>query len=103
MRIQNDSFDVENVYAILTYTAEWLIKRGHIRRDECPVKVSRGPKRYLINTNPIHSDGDRFQSIRKLSNGLYMEVGYNRLRAEIIAKGLLEKYGYSEDLLSVEY
>jgi len=103
VRIKTESFDVENVYAILTYTAEWLIERGHITRDECPVKVSRGPKWDLINTVPSHSNGERFRRIRKLSNGLYMEVAYNRAGAERMARELLEKYGYSKDLLSVEY
>ena len=103
VRIKNESFDVGKVYAILTCTAEWLIKQGHITRDECPVMVTHGPKRYLINTVPNHIDGARFQHIRKLSNGLYMEVAYNRSRAEIVARDLLEKYGYSKDLLSVEY
>jgi len=40
MWIDNDAFLISNWNEILTNTAEWLIKQGKVRRNQCPILVS---------------------------------------------------------------
>ena len=56
---------------------EWLIQEKLLDGSKCPIDMAiRGSRgsRYLINTTPIHGDQRRFKNIKKLSNGLYLEV-----------------------------
>jgi len=69
MKIGSDVFEIRYSNEI-TNTAEWLIRNGKLKRSDCPIPIGR--KRYLINTEPKHSDGDSFIQPKLLSNGLYI-------------------------------
>jgi len=98
--INGQTMEIRHSYEILVKTAEWLIQRGKLRRNDCPVET--GHKRYLVSTQPVHRDGGRFRAARKLSNGLFIETHYSTESAIEIAKRLLERFGFSRDLLTVE-
>ena len=51
----------------------WLVNKGMLSSGHCPI-ISRGPKtsHYIVNTQPIHSDGALFSSSSEV-NGLYVE------------------------------
>ena len=49
-------FDLRHWEQILTFTVEWLNEVGILTRATLPLKMVRGPG-YLINTQPVHSDG----------------------------------------------
>jgi hypothetical protein len=99
MRIERDTFTVRNSYDVLVNTAEWLIRKGRLRRENCPV-VS-GHKRYLVNIAPKHRHGDDFRAPKKLSNGLFIETHYNTSHCIANARKLLEHCGLNGTLLEV--
>lgn len=100
MKIGNDSYEIRNSYDILINTAEWLIKKGKLRRESCPI-VS-GHKRNLVNFQPTHRYGDSFRAQKKLSNGLYIETHYSTASCINNARKLLERIGYSKDILELK-
>lgn len=100
MKIGSDVFEIRNSYEILTKTAEWLIRKGKLKRSDCPIPVGR--KRNLINTEPKHRYGDSFRAPKRLSNGLYIEVHYSTAGCINNARRLLEKFGFRGDMLEVQ-
>ncbi|MCP8309534.1 MAG: type I restriction enzyme HsdR N-terminal domain-containing protein [archaeon] len=98
MKIGSDSFEIRNSYEILTNTAEWLIKKGKLKKSDCPIRIGR--KRYLINTIPKHPHRD-FINPKQLSNGLYIDINVSRARAITNARQLLERFGYPRNMLEV--
>jgi len=100
MKTGSDVFEIRNSYEILTNTAEWLIRKGKLKRSECPIPIGR--KRHLINTEPKHRYGDSFRAPKRLSNGLYIEVHYSTAGCINNARRLLEKFGFRGDMLEVQ-
>ena len=100
MKIGTDTYEIRNVYEILTNTAEWLIRKGKLKKDDCPIVT--GHKRNLINTQPKHRYGGNFSAPKRLSNGLYIETHYNTANCINNARRLLEKYGHHGDMLSMQ-
>ncbi len=100
VRIGNDTFKIRNSYEILTNTAEWLITKGKLTRNKCPIPIGRN--RHLINIEPKHRYGDDFRAPKRLSNGLYIEVHYSTANCINSARRLLEHLGYRGDVLEVQ-
>jgi len=100
MKLKGEVFEIQNSYEILVNTANWLIKNGKLKISDCPVGI--GPKRYLVNKEPKHKYGDDFRAPKKLSNGLWIETHYSTASCINYAKRLLEKFGISSDLLTIE-
>ena len=92
--------EIKYSYEILTKTAEWLIQQGKLRASDCPIPTGR--KRNLVNTEPRHREGEEFTAPRQLSNRLWLETHFSTKGCIRNARRLLERYGYSEDLLRVE-
>ncbi|MHA2024129.1 MAG: endonuclease NucS domain-containing protein [Candidatus Thorarchaeota archaeon] len=90
------------VYRILTCTAEWLISEGKLTEEVCPITVGKG-KKCLINSTPFYENGVRIRRPRRLPNGLFIDTSFNIARAIRMAKGLLEYFDYSPDILKLEY
>jgi len=100
MKIDRETFTVRNSYDILVNTAEWLIKKGKLHREDCP--VASGHKRYLVNIAPEHRyNNNKFRAPKKLSNGLFIETHYSTSSCIANAKKLLKHCGFNEDLLEV--
>lgn len=57
-------------YDIFVEVTEWLIRRGVVTAEACPITLSG--KRYIIHDTPVQANGNPFRSSRKLSNGLYL-------------------------------
>ena len=100
MKIGKDVFEIRNSYEILTNSAEWLIKRGKLKRSDCPIPIGR--KRHLISTEPKHRYGNSFRAPKRLSNGLYIEVHYSTAGCINNARRLLERFGFRGDMLEVQ-
>lgn len=59
--------------SILLETSEWLIRRGVLNAEVCPVMISRsGGRSHLIHVDSVHADGRRFTNRQQLSNGLWL-------------------------------
>lgn len=101
MTIERDTFPVRYSYEILVNTAEWLVKKGKLRREDCPIPA--GHKRNLVNTEPKHRFGDEFRAPKKLSNGLYIETHFGRPQCITHAIRLLEHFGFDRNLIKLYY
>jgi len=100
MKIESDIYEIRNSYDILVNTAEWLIKKSKLRSDNCPI-VS-GYRRNLVNSQPKHRYGDGFRAPKKLSNGLFIETHASTAGCINNARKLLEKCGYSKNILELK-
>lgn len=100
MQIGSDTYEIRNSYDILVNTAEWLIKKAKLRKENCPI-VS-GHKRNLVNTQPKHRYEDNFRAPKRLSNGLFIETHYSTSSCITNARKLLEKCGYSKNILELK-
>ncbi len=47
-------------YEVVGEVALWLINKGHLRANHCPIKPQRGSL-YILHTQPYHSDGKPFK------------------------------------------
>jgi hypothetical protein len=99
MKIGTEIYKIKHAYDILINTAEWLIKKGKLKKDDCP--IGAGYKRNLIHTQPIHIDGARFSSPKQLSNGLFIETKYSNTNCINKARTLLDRYKYPSNILSI--
>jgi len=99
MKIGTNTYEIRNSYDMLVNTAEWLIGKGKLKRDNCPIIA--GHRRNLVNTQPKHRYGDDFRSPKRLSNGLYIETSYSTTGCISNARRLLERYGYQGDMLKL--
>ena len=97
-----DTYKISYSYEILIKVADWLIKKDKLRREDCPIVVTKGKKRCLINVQSKHQDGGKFRQARSLSNDSYIETHYSTKDCEDYARRLLKKYGYPEDALEVK-
>ena len=78
---------------ILVETAEWLIQEGLLTGASCPVPAGQRAKRYLVHMEPTHSTNVRFKYPRQLSNGLYMECGFDVKAIVRQCEMLIERFG----------
>lgn len=92
MRLETDSYPVKNPYEILVNVGQWLIEKGKLRKENCP--IASGQNRYLVNTEPRHRCGEGFQAPKLLTNGLFMETNNSIASCIINARKLLERCGY---------
>jgi len=100
MNIETDTYKIRNSYDILVNTAEWLIRKNKLRKENCP--IASGHKRNLVNIQPKHRYGNDFRAPKRLSNGLYIETHYNTASCITNARKLLERCGCRGDLLEVQ-
>jgi hypothetical protein len=96
VRIGTEHFYYDRAYKILTATAEWLIKYGGIKKEDCPIYVGEKNNVLLIDKSK-----DNFRSPKKLSNGLWIKTNFSTKDCIRRAKELLKKCGYSKEVLEV--
>ena len=98
--IDGERFDVRAMTEAMQCVANWLIHRSHIGREECPIQISgKSKSRYFIHTEPGHPSGKKFFSPQQLANGLFLEAHAGTSQNMQYACRLLERYGYSRDIL----
>ena len=98
--IDGERFAVRAMTEAMQCVANWLIQRGHVTREECPITLSdRTRNRYFIHTSPKHPDGNNFRSSMPLANGLYLEAHSSRSQNIGYAYRLLARCGYPKDIL----
>lgn len=99
MKIGTDTYKIKTSKDILVNTAEWLIRKRKLKREDCPIEA--GPAWNLVNTQPKHRNGKDFFNQRRLSNDLYIETNYSARDCIDRAQQLLKRYGYQSNMLSV--
>ena len=61
-------------FALLRETTRWLSANGHITPTHCPIMPKgAGAKRYIVHTEPTHSDGKAFTKAVEV-NELFVET-----------------------------
>ena len=103
MKLGNDVFLYRYAKDILLNTANWLIDKGKLKKSDYPIFLSTRSKskRYLINYKPLHGSGKKFHSPKQIKNGLWIETNASLSQIELHARRLLEKFGYSSDILVI--
>ena len=102
MQIDDRHYKLTYDFEILVNTANWLIDKGNLKSSDCPIDVTRGNKRVLINRKPVHPSGQEFFTPKKLKSGLYIECHASRRSAIEYSKRLLTEYEYDPEMLKVE-
>ena len=77
--------------ALLFQTAEWLVRKGLVAKDNCPVTI--GSNKYVINIEPVNGRGTKFHGAKRLSNGLFLESNRSAKDAARQCGTLLTKFG----------
>ncbi len=100
MILGNERFNIQYYNEILVNTAEWLIKRGHIKAEDYPISFRK--IRNLISFDKVHKNAKEFFHPKQLSNYSYIELHYSTSQIIKLSYRLLEHYGYSSDILEVK-
>lgn len=56
--------------------ARFLFEEGYLSENDLP--IIGGWSRYLLNTEPIHSDGEEMRRDVEILSGVFLERNYNR-------------------------
>ena len=86
MTLEHETVEFEHNIEILVNVANWLIKKGKLKRADCPVATERARRRNLVNVEPKHRDGGRFFAPKQLSDGLWIEAHGSREALEHYAR-----------------
>ena len=77
---------------LLLKTTEWLIEQGLLTDRICPFRFESMRSKYLINLEPVHPTGRKFDSSRRLSNGLYLECNYSSVTIALLCHRLVNVF-----------
>ena len=81
----------------------WLMGRRIMSANDCPVKLrSRKAFRYLVNTQPVHSNGSPFTSPIEV-NGLHIELHDNLTALVSKTKLIVERVGQDPAQFKVRF
>ncbi len=90
-------------FSLLVGTTRWLSANGHLTSAHCPIMPKgAGAKRYIVHTEPTHSDGKEFTKPVKV-NGLFVnthpQVGFHFG----YAKTVIERVGQDPSQFRVRF
>ena len=93
----NSQVPLKTSKAILVEVVRWL-KNNNILvdADHCPFSVSARAKRYLISTDPKHSDGKPFTAPEEIGS-LYIETHANSSMIIKYARRIIEHVGQDQN------
>ena len=77
----------------ISEVANWLIRKGKLSREDCPVSLGRAKKRCIINATPHHLDGTTFDQKRDLLDDMYIHTHYRSSHMISNTRNLLRKFG----------
>ncbi len=102
LRIDNGEVNAIGKWSdILLETAEWLVTAGLLARELCPVAAGKRAKRHLVHIEPVHPTNEPFKYPRQLSNGLYVECGFDVKGTIRQCEGLLEAFSQDPEQFRV--
>ena len=78
-------------YQVLSETAEWLIRTGHLTSVKCP--ITNEGRVSIVHIEPFHASGRPFFHPYTLSNGLFLNKHGNRETLLKYVGFLLERLG----------
>ena len=96
------TISIESWIALLPEIAEWLIQKGEITQDHCPIRIGE-LKNALIDHEPIaFRDGKRRRQQKQLSGGFFVDVGTGSDHSIRMAVRLLRRFGEDPSQFSVQ-
>ena len=87
--------------SLLAKIAEWLIQRGQITHDDCPIHIGKA-KTALVDKGPILSPTGKFLRQENLPSGFFLFVNFSALDCIQMAVKLLERCGEDPSQFSVQ-
>lgn len=58
--------------------SSFLFENGYLTKDDLPLAPPQAWKRYLLNTEPVHQDGDQMTKYREeVEEGVYLETNHD--------------------------
>ena len=94
IRLNNEKErDIRRWNRILWEIAQYLVDKGYLTPENCPIRAGLQAKNFLVHTQPRNLSGRAFHSYRSLSNGLYLETGFSAKNTISVSKFLLEHFG----------
>ena len=89
----NGRTQIRNWRGVPVETVRWLMTNGMMSADDCPIKSKSGrARRYMVNREPIHSNGDSFRSSAEV-NGLHIELNHSLSSLREMTKTIIEHAG----------
>ncbi len=73
--VRFDSGEERSIYywkTLLVEVAEWLVRKGTLTPNCCPVSSPADPSVRLVHITPEHADGTRIYNPNRLTNGLFL-------------------------------
>ena len=96
----NSQVSIKTWKAILVEIARWLENKKLLDEEHCPISVSDRSERYIISTDPKHSDSDNKPFTAKEEIGkqpLYIETNADRSNIVNYARRIIEHVGQDQD------
>ena len=96
----NSQVSIKTWKAILVEIARWLENKKLLDEDHCPISVSERSERYIISTDPKHSDSDNKPFTAKEEIGtqpLYIETNADRSNIVNYTRRIIEHVGQDQD------
>ena len=93
----NSQVSIKTWKAILVEIARWLENKKLLDEEHCPISVSDRAERYIISTDPKHSDSDNKPFTAKEEIGtqpLYIETNADRSNIVNYARRIIEHVGH---------
>ena len=102
VRIADKTFDVGEWAEFTQLLAAWLVDTGKLKREDCPVSVTRSGNKSLVNTAPIHPDGSDFIAPRRLPSHMWIQTNHGAHQHVEYAARLLRKFGLDPNTVMVK-
>ena len=98
------SAQTEYWYSLTVEAVRWLIGKEILGANNCPIMMGNNPRaiRYVVHTQPVHSNGVRFIRISEV-NGLYVEVDGSQPELISRTKYLIGQVGQDPEQFSVRF
>ena len=77
---------------ILVAVATWMIKNQQLSRNDCPIKKFPNGEQYLINTDKVHANENKFRAPKDLPRGMFMDTHGGTDQVVGFCRGLLRDF-----------
>ncbi len=78
---------------IVQAVVEWMFEDGILTWRHCPLSRTPYGATYLVNDTPTHANGNRFRSMRRLRNGMWLDTAASAKQNIGSMIYLLESFG----------
>ncbi len=99
----DDRFEVKNLTDAFVEIIRRLAVQGLLTRNHCPIKSTEGGAKYVVATEPLHENGNRFGSAVNLPTGLIIDTKYSSAAKMDMLRNLLELSGFDAEKIAIKW